>query len=115
MTPQPQHTPTPWAATYRKQVDEWWIGAKNADPLLKIPISQMTCAIKSMSGNSPQEAAANAAFIVRACNAHDELVGALEGLLDQLTAIGIPDWHGAEGLSLGRARNALDLAQAKGE
>ena len=36
-----------------------------------------------------------------------QLVEALEDLLDQLKTIGIPDWHGAEGLSLEQAQHAL--------
>ena len=117
MTTQPQHTPTPWVATYRKHVDEWWIGAKNTDAVLKLPISQMTCAIKAMSGNSQQEAAANAAFIVRACNAHAALVQALENIVDFFGSYvtTLPDRNGKEMLdidfSLDDARNALNLAE----
>tara|TARA_R100001594_G_C3978294_1_gene249434 strand:+ start:491 stop:658 length:168 start_codon:yes stop_codon:yes gene_type:complete len=36
-----------------------------------------------------------------------ELLEALRDLLDQLEGIGIPDWHGAEGLSLKQARAAI--------
>lgn len=63
---------------------------------------------------SRDQAEANAAFIVRACNAHYALVEALRELIEQLEGIGIPDWHGAEGLSLDQAKAALSLAkQAK--
>ena len=37
----------------------------------------------------------------------DQLLAALSGLLDQLEGIGIPDWHGAEGLSLEAAQSAI--------
>ena len=36
-----------------------------------------------------------------------DLYAELSGLLDQLRAIGIPDWHGAEGLDLTGAESAL--------
>lgn len=39
-----------------------------------------------------------------------DLLAALLGLLEQLHAIGIPDWHGAEGLSLGASIAALAKA-----
>ena len=42
-----------------------------------------------------------------------DLFEALTELLDQLEAIGIPEWSGAEGLSLDQARNAI--AKATGE
>ena len=43
-----------------------------------------------------------------------ELLDALKGLLDQLDAIGIPDWHGAEGLSLESSRSAIAKAEGRG-
>lgn len=47
---------------------------------------------------------ANAAYIVRACNAHDSLVGALQGLLSWPALIGCADTRVA------KARAALALA-----
>ncbi len=35
----------------------------------------------------------------------DEPLEALKELVNQLEGIGIPDWHGAEGLDLARARS----------
>jgi hypothetical protein len=121
MTTEFQHTATPWVAIHRETVGEWWIGSRNTDPALKLPIAQMTCAIKAMSGNSVQEAAANAAFIVRACNAHTALVQALENIVaffDSYVTT-LPDRNGKDMLnidfSLDDARAALDLARAQGE
>lgn len=37
----------------------------------------------------------------------NELAAALDSVLDQLDGIGVPDWHGAEGLYLDEARAAL--------
>ena len=56
----------------------------------------------------------NAAFIVRACNAHQDLVAALESLLASMDGIHPPSgpfWSGA--VNQGKAR--LVLAKAKGE
>jgi hypothetical protein len=39
-----------------------------------------------------------------------ELTEALRELIDQLEGIGIPEWHGAEGLSLDQARAAIAAA-----
>ena len=50
---------------------------------------------------------ANAALIAAA----PELLTALTDLLNQLNGIGIPDWHGAEGLSLEQAREAIAKAE----
>lgn len=44
-----------------------------------------------------------------------ELLVALKELIDQLEGIGIPDWHGAEGLSLDQARAAINKAEGRGE
>ena len=54
-----------------------------------------------------EERDANLRLIVHAVNNHEELVAALEGLLEQLDGIGIPDWHGAEGLDLSQARTII--------
>jgi hypothetical protein len=44
-----------------------------------------------------------------------DLLAALKELIDQLEGIGIPDWHGAEGLSLDQARAAINKAEGRGE
>jgi len=40
-----------------------------------------------------------------------DLLKALTELIEQLEGIGIPDWHGAEGLSLDQARDAIAQAE----
>lgn len=40
-----------------------------------------------------------------------ELLKALKDLLAQLYAIGVPEWHGAEGLSFRRAESAIEEAE----
>ena len=37
----------------------------------------------------------------------EECFWALKDLLDQINLIGIPDWHGAEGLDLSRAEKII--------
>lgn len=54
------------------------------------------------SGADQSEAEANAAFIVRACNAHDSLVAALTAL---------DEYYGASGKVWAEARAALKLAE----
>lgn len=71
------HTPTPWKATRSdpaEGADVWWLTA--------CPTANQEKEIGSVCGGYPHEVhAANAAFIVRACNAHYRLVGALGRLL----------------------------------
>lgn len=49
------------------------------------------------------ETLANARLIAAA----PDLLEALKGLIEQLIGIGIPEWHGAEGLDLSQARTAI--------
>lgn len=55
------------------------------------------------------EKQANARLIAAA----PALLAALVELIEQLEGIGIPDWHGAEGLSLTQARAAIAKATGK--
>lgn len=52
---------------------------------------------------------------VRLIAAAPELLDAVKELIDQLEGIGIPDWHGAEGLSLDMARAAINKAEGRAE
>lgn len=84
-----QHTPTPWH-------DE--IGA---------PGSSSGLTVRDENGNIIARVGSidDAAFIVRACNAHDELVAALRGLLDATKDIrGIdPEEYKPEAFATARA------------
>jgi len=64
-----------------------------------------------------EEAEANAAFIVRACNAHEELVKALETLLERANGLDQSATH--DGLSncnaITKARIAIAKAKAEGK
>ena len=42
-----------------------------------------------------------------------DMLEALRDVIDQLDAIGIPEWHGAEGLCLKQAREAIEKAHVE--
>lgn len=63
------HTPTPW--TCRKDHHTWSLNDEHE------------VAIATMDGNNDKE---DAQLIVRACNAHDELVEALEKIRDLMSS-----------------------------
>jgi len=64
-----EHTATPWVCHSGMvwKLDKSWPGTHD------IPIAKMD---RDTSSTQPTERDANAEFIVRACNAHDELVEA---------------------------------------
>jgi len=95
-----KHTPGPW-----EDCPDFYNGGDH----YIWPVGANGVQIATVHDNSQVDA--NAAFIVRACNAHEELVEALRELIDQLEGIGIPDWHGAEGLDLSQARAAIKKAE----
>lgn len=70
-------TPTPWqtGAKSRRTFHRLIVGQRG-EPVAEISIPMPT------TKQIINTAHANAAFIVRACNAHDELVAALRDLLD---------------------------------
>lgn len=69
-----KHTPTPWRTN-----------SKNARRIFERKgLIVANCVLPDFgnaSGKTSETAAANAAFIVRACNAHSDLVAALESVL----------------------------------
>ncbi len=76
--PQPRHTPTPWVLGCSE--NEWgersiWANKVNGEPKTMVvgPLNQ-----------------ANAAFIVRAVNAHDELVKVLTHIVASAPLTGLP-------------------------
>ena len=86
------HTPGPWkfiegAAMVRGRNDQAHV-----------------CDIRGF-GCTDDECAANGRLIASA----PELLAALGELIEQLE--GIPDWHGAEGLSLEQSKTALEMAR----
>jgi hypothetical protein len=78
--------------------------ADNAALLDGHDLRQLRDAIAAVDRNHDHRAAAAERHALAACRE------ALRDLLDQLHGIGIPDWHGAEGLSLEQSRAALAAA-----
>ena len=85
-----EHTPTPWEVqTLSHAHDELWLQIGHFG---RGPIVELNCTAHKMEPGviaearwlctSEDEQKANAAFIVRACNAHDDLVAALRELAD---------------------------------
>ncbi|WP_036305437.1 hypothetical protein [Methylopila sp. 73B] len=101
------HTPTPWAVCGS---DEHWIDIKPAREKRRISLSIATVATCTV------DAEANAAFIVRACNAHDDLVAALKAMVSdavELAESGDAGFWDAEKVpAVIAARAALARAEA---
>jgi hypothetical protein len=67
-----QHTALPWHAEETED-GIWTIRAPGEPPIISFQLAKL-------SGRNLPNMEANAAFIVRACNAHDDLVRALRNL-----------------------------------
>lgn len=93
-TPKPTPTPKPWEISYGE--DGAVIFGLDGGTIANVPIDLIVWK-------------ANARLI----HAAPKLLAELEGLLDQLRGIGVPDWDGAEGLDLSQA-DAI-IAEAKGK
>jgi len=100
-----RHTPTPWRLS------------PESPRIIKPDYSR--CLIASAMGHpnsgfypSDEEADANAAFIVVACNAHDELVATLSRLVAESTHHDGAEYEDGEWLALDAARAALAKAGA---
>lgn len=80
MTNKPQHTAIPWEPTGNGEP------VKNIkDPIFyKLGIKHGGIRVAEAHGIGEEEAKANAAFIVKAVNSHDELVEALKSVLDTI-------------------------------
>lgn len=94
-----QHTPTPWNHSNGTVVfdgNDRKVAATYANKGYGIEID---------------EAQSNAAFIVRACNAHDELVAALRACVEEMSAYEYAD-EGISGELIRNARAALAKVQA---
>ena len=93
------HSPVPWYL--ERDMDE------EDAPLLLSPVPDFPTVAKIRGRGGPERDMANALFIVRACNAHDELLAALEAF------VAITNLHGLLPATLAQARAAI--AKAKGE
>ncbi len=61
------HTPLPWKVTHKVFTGRYWIEASDETTVATI-----------LDPMNSQEVKANAAFVVRACNSHDELVSLIK-------------------------------------
>jgi len=106
------HTPGPWRIKYGSPTV---VVPGNDTHHRRAAIAQ--CALSHGIGEAGIQDAANAEFIVRACNAHDDLLGALDDLLGQVMQAkeGFGIYANSESMdeSVNAARAAI--AKAKGE
>lgn len=94
------HTPGPWATYPPEFTDgECWTVQEDGGMTVRV-----------CGGDSPENRA-NANLIAAA----PELLAAMKDLLDQMHAIGLPEWHGAEGLCFDRANAAVASAEGRVE
>jgi len=112
-----KHTPLPWeTCVFKDNMDEWGVHAPEHPEAIKNDKphpNQMEHAIticRGMTGPSKKE---NAAFIVHACNAHDDLLAALETIHSILAGAMCNPTLIDRGFLIGIARVAI--AKAKGE
>lgn len=117
MSMKTEHTPGPWHT-------ERGLSSTGATPIRdaeRVNVAWV-CGSDAIDG-TPQKAKANAEFIVRACNAHDELVAALEKQVAHTEQLaGMANRFAAQ-LGLGKKVNPEDwtdqaraaLAKAKGQ
>lgn len=79
------HTPTPWETLAGN--DTLDIGPSNNHAVLMVHNDQgPDCETFDDGGKPSAQVSANAEFIVRACNAHDGLLGLIRDIVDEATA-----------------------------
>jgi len=106
------HTPTPWAAV------------PGEESVIYSPQAGGRAVARTLANPDPTwPAEANAAFIVRACNAHDEMLAALKELIEA-NAAAVPKpgetglerndrWHARRNAAFAAARAAIAKAEAQ--
>ena len=98
------HTPTPWMIEPQAEVS-----AHRITDIDCIPIAEVRIVGRSEKGRGVRD---DAAFIVRACNAHDELVAALQALTDAVVSH-VPEMAAEQGFALGASSRGNLLCHAK--
>ena len=98
-----KHTPTPWTVLDGLSYPEPFTGIAGGNGRDPVPLNEI-----------------NAAFIVRACNAHDDLVAALQTLLQSASATkaGQTDfavWKSCSAETIGAVLNDARAALAKAQ
>lgn len=111
-----KHTPTPW---YVSKLDKVSINADcGSDGLIPVMIPPLADDFIGHPSRFENQFEANAAFIVKACNAHDELVKALseaQQYLHDMLYAGVLENDGSHNLHIINTTIAQALAKAKGE
>lgn len=79
-----EHTPTPWVANRGKLLRV----RSSIAPYSTVAGIHKVGLFGARAGNAEGQAEANAAFIVRACNLHGDMVAALEALAPNIPAMG---------------------------
>ena len=108
-----KHTPLPWCYGAALNYHGFYIAPNGTLPTLA-SVERCGAQVNVLVHNFPGETEANAAFIVRACNSHYDLVAALESLLHHIDSINPPSkifWSG----SVEQEEARIILAKAKGE
>lgn len=102
---QVSHAPLPWSV---QNSDDIWEGDEHPT----IPLFKAANHLRSWGREYPHaERHANAAFIVRACNAHDDLLAALKRIV---TAYDLPGhWQDEVAQAMGQARAAIARAEGR--
>lgn len=113
------HTPTPWGFGDLEKGSKrpmWEHIVDSHGTQISTVMQSIVRGCQVIGPETQEEAEANAAFIVRACNAHEALVAALKALITDAEAMDKrlledqPD-PGCEKGSITRARAALKLSQ----
>ena len=101
---QATHTPTPWHTVAESKYHKLCTTIRCGEDK----------GVADVYGTD-EEAVANAAFIVRACNGHEELLAALNGLIDAADGGEVfdHDMSGCEDCALCTARAARDKATGR--
>lgn len=107
-----KHTPTPWRFG-SEGVGILDYTKKCAESEVAICGGRYDLTLAVMIGDEVPEQAENAEFIVRACNAHDELAAACAGAAEFLRAYGPPDFDSPLHRVLSALNSALLSAQGR--
>lgn len=106
------HTPTPWFNPSTGRAGNSWTFITTDDFRKIAKVLPIHPRGQREAGDFATEAA-NAAFIVRAVNSHDALVGALENCIETLEAAKRQANGGAEWIAVIEARAVLKLAEGE--
>jgi len=98
-----KHTPTPWQLVKPE--------SQYGNQAVKVNIRGNMLLIASISWIEGEDGKANAAFIVQACNAHDELLEAVKMVIE--AAIGASDEQTCRNIHWPTLRKAIDTAERK--